>query len=331
MADEMHHYPIDTVDDANVWVMGRRVHWYADDLIAHQLHKRNIRTAERRLLDALFYVDRCGIERASTAVLCALTPTLKSQTAASVLDRLRRAELIGGDTSDGGRIRRWWLAEAGRKTREDYCGEAERQLQVLFDTRSGESVNALLDRVPAALDLVESRLFPRVQYHAAGEAVRPAPPSTPWSALRRVHLHLSDHLYHETELFGIGPVERRVLDALGYARKMCVPCLNVGTLCRLSEAVTRTVVQTALDNLRMRRLVEMSGETGRILWSLTAIGDSAREAYKRCAQLRLREFWDPDQIHSAELLDLMRRAHEHRDRRLQHALGYFNRRGGTRA
>ena len=324
-------YPIDTTDDSHVWVVARRVHWHADDLIAHQLHNRNIRTTDRRLLDAMYYTHACGQERATTAALCALAPMFKIQTASSILERLRGKGLVGRGTAADGRTREWWLTSDGHELRKDYCGEAERQLQNTFDTRSGLTSNILLDRVPAALDLVDGRLFPRVQHHAAGDAKQPDPPSTLWSALRRVHLHITDCLYHETETYGIGPVERRVLDALGYARKMEVSCLNVGTMCRLSEAVTRTVVQTALENLRSGGLVSRTARDGRNLWALTSTGDLFRESYKRATQLRLRETYDPDGRHTDELLTLMRRAHQSRDRRLQQALAYFARPAGNLA
>ncbi len=317
-------YPVDTADDGNVWVVMRRVHWHTDDLIAHRLHQRGIRTAERRLLDALSYAHRCRLQPVSTAALCALAPSLKAQTAASVLARLNRTGLVEEGPQSDGRLRQWQLTEAGTQTREDYSQEAERQLQILFDTRTGGEANALLDRVPSALDLVYSRMFPRVQHHSKGTAEQTTPPSTAWSALRQIHLYLSDYTYRETELFGIGPVERRVLDAIGYARKNGGPPhgLNVGTLCRLSEAVTRPVIQTALENLRESHVVEQHriGDSRRSYWSLTETGESIREAYKRLTQIHLREVYDPDQTNSAGLLSLMRQAHQVRDRRLLPAL-----------
>ncbi len=343
-------YPIDTGDESDVFVIMRKVHWYVDDLIANHLHRRGIRTAERRVLDALYFSHHRGAEEMPTPAICELVPTLPPQTAASVLARLesrrRNADETDGANGNGrrrgkasnppeglvaasqsGRTKFWRLTETGIQTRAAYCKDVERQLQVFYDSRKGRASNPLLDRVPAALDYINVYLNPSVD-RSVSELRPNLVPTSPWSGLRRVHLYVSDSLYHAMRLTGVGPVERRVLDAIGYARKHKLDGLNLGTICRLNDALTRPVAQTAINRLVnwgwLKRIENDMKEhsTGRVLWSLTAKGDQAREAYKRRTILLLREVFDPEG-NGRKLADLIKAAHDHRDGRLLPGLDYL--------
>ena len=334
----MSHYSIDTSDDNHVFVVMRRAHWYVDDIIANLLYRRGIRTSERRLIDALYYARHRGVEAISTSALCDLVPTLRPQTAVSVLNRLGnksgRALVRDVDESradERTRTKLWALTLDGVAVREAYCKEVERQLQVFFDSRHGQGANALLDRVPAAWDYINAYLTPVIDRLSTDGLGPTIAPTTAWSGLRLVHFYLSDTLYHEMQSIGIGPVERRVLDMIGYARKHGLPDgLNLGTMCRLNDAVTRTVAHTAV-----KRLVDWNWlaekvdgnktkhSAGRILWRLTDRGDDAREAYKRRTQLLLRQVWDPDCEGTDALMAVAQEAHNQRDGRLLPGLDYL--------
>ena len=326
-------YPINTNDDNDVFVVMRRVHWHADDIIAHILWRSEISSAERRLLDALYYAKRRGLERLSTSALCDMTPTLRPQTAASILRRLTDKNGLSFVRDEGNHDRQqhWSLTDDGEQRRSDCCVEIERQLQVFYDSRVGSSRNPFLERVPDALEYIDAFLTPVIDRFCSG-SLAPAPkPLTMWSGLRRVHFYISDAVYLHTQNFGIGPVERRVLDAIGYGRKNgLTDGLNLGTICRLCDAVTRPVAQTAVKRLVdwnwLSQTVDHSKNkrsAGRVLWRLTEQGDAAREAYKRRTQLLLREILDPNKVHGGDLFDLAVQAGEQRNRRLSPGLRYL--------
>lgn len=326
-------YPINTNDDEDVFVVMRRVHWYVDDLISHTLYRRGIGTSERRLLDALQYARQRGVEAVSTSSLCDLAPTLRPQTAVSVLNRLENQSgrtLVRGVGTQG-RNKLWSLTDEGFSIREAYSKEVERQLQVFFDSRFGSSRNSLLDRVPTALDYIHTYRIPIVDRLIGGPIAPPFVPTTAWSGLRLVHLYISDTLYHQFQAIGVGHVDRRVLDVIGYAGKHGLPeGLNLGTICRLNDALTRTVAHTAV-----KRMVEWGWlaekvdgnktkhSAGRILWRLTDRGHAAREAYKRRSQLLLQEIYDPNRDCPDSLMAVASEAHSHRDGRLLPGLDYL--------
>lgn len=326
-------YPIDTVSDNKVWVMMRRVHFHISDLVANQLHRRMIATTDRRILDALDYADISGLSSVSVSTLCAMVPILlRPQTAGSALVRLSERDLVDrADVEESSN--HWQLTDRGHETRIDYGREVEQLLSRLLGPDEDPLTEILLHQAGLATGSMNDRLLPVLEFAGGLDAHAAPEPSTGWSALRRIHFYIDDLIYREIEPFGVGRVERRVLDSLGYARKHgIIGGLNVGTICRLNEAVSRQVVETALARMAAQHWVvkhidptKKVGSRLRQRWDLTAKGETIRETYKRYAQVRLREVIDLDEDHRASLLELARRAHHHRDSRCLPVIDYFQR------
>lgn len=323
---------VDTMSDSRVWVMMRRVHCHVNDLVANRLHQRMVSTTDRRILDALDYARICGLESVPVSTLCAMIPILlKPQTAASALTRLNDRGLVEmADCGPG--LKHWRLTEQGRATRHDYGYEVEQLLRQIYGPADGLT-ETLLARARAAVDYMNERMVPVLEFEGGLGVDLPPVPSTDWSALRRIHFYINDLICREIEPFGVGRIERRVLDSLGYARKHEVDGgLNIGTICRLNEAVNRQVVQTSLERMVQQRWIvkntdtsKKAGSRSRIRWDLTEKGTSIRETYKHFAQDKLHEIIDIDDNYGQELLALSWRAHHHRDSRCRPVIEHYHR------
>lgn len=319
-----------TNGDEKWWVVLRRVHFYISDLIVAATRPHRVGVIERRLLDALDYVETSGAKGGvSVATVCAIiqAPT-KYQTAVSALDRMQGHGWVESfERADSGeRSRRsnllWQLTDSGRNIRETYgritedimksvYGEAEQSRHARLFQHGELAVEYMNERVRAILDVSE------------GPTSGGFDPKT-WAALRRTHFYINDLIFREIEPVGVGLVERRVLDTISFARKHgAVGGIDVATMCRLNEALTRQNAISALDRMAARdwvaRCDAVSVGQGRVPWRLVEKGDKVRKNYKRYTEYKLREVYETGHEHMAEpvgMLELALSGQAYRNQRL---------------
>lgn len=316
------NYPVDTTSDDNLWVVLRRVHFFAGDLITSGLSAIDVNTSERRILDALDDAESRGHASVSTATLCVIViPSPKPSTALSTLRRMRARGWVESTGDNNGQ--HWSLAPGGRETRRLY-GQIAEQIQEQIYAEANKIVRPHLNRFGhRALTFMDERVVPILDGVAVTEA-QPRPRTT-WAALRRVHFHLSDRIAQETASMDVGMNERRVLDALGLTRKKAIeygvemPGLSVATFCRLNPALTRQIVLSTLEKAEARHWVAKTRPTSPRgwLWDLTPKGVKIRETYKRYAQHKLREVYELNNDDQLLFRQLTLSAQAYRNARLE--------------
>lgn len=319
----MASYPVDTTSDDNPWVVLRRVHFYAGDLIASELEKIGVSVIERRILDAFDDAETYGRVSVSTGTLCVMVlPPPKPSTAMSTLRRMQQRGWIEtvGDSKVG---QLWSLLPAGRTTRQLY-GQIAEQIQEQIYAEADETLREHLDRFgQRAMMFMDDRMVPIFD---AVENTEPRRKQRDmWPALRRVHFHLSDRIARENASMDVGMNERRVLDALGYTRKRAseasvqMPGLGVATICKLNPALTRQTTLSTLEKAAAKGwVIKTQPTTPRgWLWDLTDKGVAVRETYKRYAQHKLRGVYELNDEDQQLFLQLTLTAQAYRDARLE--------------
>ncbi len=318
------------------WNILRKVHFFINDLIVDALDAMGVSVAERRVLDALAYVDRFdAVEGVAAADLCDLMPSgMKIQSASSTLGRLEQVGLV--ESSVQGREDRtkdrsiWRITHKGHQKRFLYISSAERILREVYadafdddhqvnnfklhQRRAARRFEAA-QRFAIAMRHIDERYLPVLQLTHGSVCDDQRLERDMWAALRRTHFHVNDLIYREMEPIGIGPVERRVLDSLAFAYKAgAVDGIPVATICALtSRANSRQAVAMALERMSAGspgspgpNWVEQ-GEplsTGRRrgrLWRLTSDGVRVRRNYSRYARHKIQETYELEQEDREEL------------------------------
>lgn len=315
------HFKVDTTDDNNVWVVLRRVNFYTGDLILRETEPIGVGVVERRLLDALGYAEESGRDWVGTSVLCAIVQApMKHSTALSTLQRMTdQSWVVAQPKSDGSKRQNWQLTDSGRKVRSLYGQIAEQVIERLYADAGDELRDALFDIGRSALAFMNDRVIPILDYIGQTRATELT--TANWQALRSVHFYLSDLIVRETAPMGVGMNDRRVMDALGFARHRDIQGgLNVATICKLNAVLTRQIVLSVLDRASERGwVVKIESTKGRPRWDLTEKGASVREIYKRYAQLKLCEVYGRQwgEENGEAFLHLAQVAQSYRDARLE--------------
>ncbi len=318
------HFKVDTTDDDNVWVVLRRVNFYTGDLILRETEQIGVGVLERRLLDALGYAEESGRDWVGTSVLCAIVQApMKHSTALSTLQRMvEQSWVISKADSDGSKRQQWQLTDSGRQVRSLYGQIAEQVIQRLYGEAGEDLRDVLFDIGRSALAFMNDRVIPILDYIGQSRATELT--TTNWQALRSVHFYLSDLIVRETAPMGVGMSDRRVMDAIGFARHRDIQSgLNVATICKLNSVLTRQVVLSVLDRASERGWVtKIPSSKGRPRWDLTDKGASVREIYKRYAQLKLCEVYGRQwgEEGGQAFLQLAQVAQSYRDARLEPVL-----------
>jgi DNA-binding MarR family transcriptional regulator len=283
---------LDTTSDDDVWVVLRRVHFYASDLILNETEAFGVGPGERRLLDALDYAVAVGRPSVSTSTLCNVIPApMKYSTALSTLQRMEEREWVTSRTENASKRQRWEITDKGDQIRELYGQISEQPLQQLYAAASQNLREHLFEFGRRALDFMNDRLVPVLD--AVEESEAQPLRIDHWRALRRVHFYLSDLIVRETEPMGVGMNERRVLDTFGFAHKHGVDGLSVTSIGRLNLVLTRQNILSVLERAQARGWVTQTSpaRTRNALWDLTDKGRRVREIYKAYAQLKLCEVY----------------------------------------
>jgi DNA-binding MarR family transcriptional regulator len=314
---------LDTRSDNDVWVVLRRVHFYASDLILHETEVFGVGPGERRLLDALDYAMTVGRSSVSTGTLCNVIPApMKYSTALSTLQRMEERSWVTACTEEASRRQRWKITDKGDRIRTLYGQISKQILQQLYASAEEDLQEHLFELGQRALDFMNDRLVPALDAVEEIEA-QPAP-SDHWEALGRVHFYLSDLIVRETEPMGVGMNERRVLDTFGFAHKHGIDGLSVASIGRLSLVLTRQHILSVLERAQARGWVSQVGpaRTRNVRWDLTDKGRRVREIYKAYAQLKLWEVYgmtygvSQQAYDNDRFLELTKAAQHYRDARL---------------
>ncbi len=316
--------------DDKWWVVLRRVHFYISDLVVAATRPHRVGVIERRLLDALDYVEKSGAGGGvSVATICAIiqAPT-KYQTAVSALDRMQgHGWVMSFERADSEeRSRRsnllWQLTPSGRNVRETYGKITESIMKSVYAEAEVSRRERLFQHGELAVEYMNERVGAILDV-SEGPTTGDFDPKM-WAALRRTHFYINDLIFREIEPVGVGLVERRVLDAISFARKHgAVDGIDVATMCRLNEALSRQNAISALERMANRQWVARaengSASQGRVPWRLIEKGDKVRKNYKRYTEYKLREVYETGHEHTAEptdMLELAQSAQAYRNERL---------------
>jgi DNA-binding PadR family transcriptional regulator len=309
------------------WGALRRVHFYINDLIFCDLHPLGVGVNERRVLDALAFADARGAtDGLPVAAICKLIPPRTTpQTVGSVLGRVQELGWVDAlEASLGrGRGRPWRLNDRGRELRAACKRIIEMILQENYHRATTEQRDALLAFGQAAAEFMDSRLGPVM--HRADPAASVEPQRRPnWAALRRAHFFTHDLIFTEVEPIGVGVVERRVLDALGFAaHKGATDGITTKTICALvctpirSQAATSVLARMGDSGWVESHDIDPGSRRGERLWRLTPGGQAVRRTYKEYAESVIRNIHGRGASDLRDLLALAQRAEEHRIVRLE--------------
>lgn len=331
-----------------LWDSLRRVHFYISDLATETLESRGIAIPERRVLDGLAYVARFSAAGGVTVTdLCDLMPSgVKTQTATSTLARLEKKGWVASSAVAGRRDRvrdkhLWHLTGDGHDKRSLYIDAVEQILKEVYaeaflDGPQRERLKHLQsqaeERFSTAMNFIDERYLPVLEL--AGGAVEELPEleRDMWAALRRTHFYISDLIYREIEPVGIGPAERRVLDALGFAySRGAVDGIPIAVICDLNRAANRQSVTMALERMsdtdsgagpgwvEQSKSVRAGRRRGR-LWRMTGKGLRVRRTYMRYARHKIQEAYELDdasQRSDDALLKIAESAESYRNRLLE--------------
>ncbi|MCP3988820.1 MAG: hypothetical protein GY724_07090 [Actinomycetia bacterium] len=309
------------------WASLRRVHFYISDLVFRDLHPLGVGVIERRVLDALAFAEARGAtDGMPVAAICKLIPPRTTpQTVGSVLERMKDVgwvELLGASASKG-RGRHWRLSERGRQLRTVGKQIIEMILQENYHRATTQQREALLTFGQAAAEFMDSRLVPVV--HRADPAASVEPQRRPnWAALRRSHFYINDLIFTEVEPIGVGVVERRILDALGFAAHQgAVDGITTKTVCDLISAPVRAqAAASVLGRIQDWGWVESHemkrpGRRQERVWLLTESGRAIRAMYKEYAESVIRDVYGRRADDLGDLLALAETAERHRNVRLE--------------
>jgi len=326
-------FVVDTVSDDNIWVVLRRIHFFIGDVIEERFEPLRVGVMERRILEALTYAETSGTNELSAATLCVLIPVApKPATAASALKRMEQRGWVTNTTrDDDAKTKLWLLTDEGRKIRELYRQIGVEAIQQVH-ADNGEHRSLQLYRwSDLATSYMNNRVVPILDF---AEGVRSEPLQLDrWSALLRIHFYINDLIFREIEPVGVGQIERRIFDVLGFARKHNVnDGLDIATMCRLNEALNRQTGQAALERMLNLNWVSKQSFTAaaglRWRWNLTPDGSSIREIYKRYAQHKFREVYESavnTEADRTEFLLVSQSAQAYRDSRLLPILDRYRR------
>ena len=316
------------------WAALRRVHFYINDLIFWDLHPLGVGVNERRVLDALAFADARGaVDGLPVAAICNLIPPRTTpQTVGSVLERMRDLGWVEAlEASLGrGRGRPWRIDDRGRQVRTACTRIVEMILQENYHRATTEQRDALLAFGQAAAEFIDSRLVPVM--HRADPAAWVEPQRRPnWAALRRTHFFINDLIFTEVEPIGVGAVERRILDGLGFAAHQgATEGITTRTICALICAPIRSQAATSVLG-RMRDLgwveSEDAGPSGRRqerIWRLTPGGQAVRARYKAYAESVIRDVHGRGTGDIGNLAALAQLAEQHRTVRLEPIVALAN-------
>lgn len=320
-------------DDDPSWPHLRLTHFYINDLFFRETEPMGIGVPERRYLDALSFARKRGAGQGVTVgTLCGLMPpATKTTTAVSLLERLEAAGWVEArKPADGKRGRLWRLTDEGADRRTEYNPIAENIFRKVY-AGSTEELDILKRMGQSASTSRESRLSPIVGRVVDGRVDKHVH-EPDWAALRRAHFYISDLFYHAAEPVGVGPIERRILDSLGFARQEGrLDGVTVATLCKLIQPDTQPqTVSSALSRMSERNgwiapeeLSDAADRRRGRRWRLTEKGDKVRAFYKTAIEDILRDVHNgAEPEDQATLLRLARSGVQFRDDRLRPILEF---------